>query len=337
MSCRKIRERLNTRPLMLDEESRRHLENCPECAAFYRAMQVLDDGFKAAREQDEPTTPVSELKIKVERKLEIAKETSLMTQIKEQLGRRPTLAAGMVLAVLAFLFITLVPFSYTTTVGYNVIYSDLEKAPDISTERLAEALGALGYDRVNVNLGGNNCELLNLPSYRAAEEAAVAFTAMTGISVNPRVEPIEAEVSGSLYAQVLDKRRTIEITAVGGTEEEIEQQIRDQLAAEGFLGADVNVSTGDSGITRIDISMPTDDVETGTTGEMRLQIADNQPTMSIGMPEMIDVDTEGKTVAQVKAEIEARLAARGMDNAKVMVTEDPSGKMKIEVNFDENK
>jgi hypothetical protein len=161
---------------------------------------------------------------------------------------RPKTSLTFAAAVVAFLFVTLVPFSYTTTVGYAVSFTEPDAGISADPNQLVAAMSALGYDNVTANFNSNGVEtvwnLKGLPDERAAQAAVAAFHTLTGTDWEPTITPVTKEVSGSLYAQVREQLQEITISIdEASSPAEMEAQIQAQLVAMGFEPANVRVHT----------------------------------------------------------------------------------------------
>jgi len=334
LHCKEVIRRINNSAGELDREVTEHIKLCPSCARAAEAAGALKNALDAAVSNDiGPVTPFDRVRASVETADRERKE-SYMDKVRNQIGGRPKLVVGLGLAVAVFLFITLVPFSYTITVGYDVVYSDLDNFGRDQGDRLIGALNALGYNEAQVKMTPGSLTIANLPDYMAAKEVSAAFGAVTGIEAVPELEPVTRTVSGSLYAQVRDKMK-IEVDTEGKTDAEIAEEIRQKLLAEGFDQADVKVTTsGDE--KKIDVSVSSSDGDMQGENQLELHLkGDDSNNISFDSPaDRIEIETEGKTNEEIKAEIEAKLAAEGKEGATVEVTTDADGQREIRVEYE---
>lgn len=349
MDCKKAMQQLNdadgrpSRPNRHDPELARHLEACPACARAARAAKIIDGAFKAAASgPEESVTPFAVLRSRIEQKTaKNQKEFSLMEKAQNIFSMRPKLYAGLGVAVAVFLFLTLVPFSYTITTGFEAVAENVLQSQMISAERLVSAMNTLGYENASVKLTrspeGYNYRVGNLPDWTAGRQAAAVLAALTG-APDVQVVPTREKVSGSLYARATDDRvHIIEISTNGGTEEQIEQDIAAQLTAAGFLSPQVDVTITADGITQISLSGERSTNDGNGQGEDVIEInIKGTDDMSFEVPAMdsppaLNIDTEGKTDAQIKAEVEAKLAAQGITGAVVEIETGPDGQKKVKI------
>lgn len=327
-----------------DREVAEHLKACPACARAAEAAGVLERVLQTAREQDNvPVTPIADIREKIEALVvergRKTREESLMAKLKNQINTRPALVTGLGLAVAVFLFITLVPFSYTQTVGYDLVFSGIKPEVDVAAVRgeIENAIAALGYNNVVVDIGPEECVILNLPSWRATREATIAFAGITGFTGEAIVKPVLEMVSGSLYAQVMAKYR-IDVDTEGKSDEELAEEIRLKLISEGAVDPVVTVSTA-GGECSISVNMG-EEAEGESRREMiEIRLGDSGD-ISFGAPCDLDIEqieAEGKTDAEIKAEIESRLAEQGQTGAKVEVTTDAEGKREVKICVEKEK
>jgi len=338
LHCKEVIRRIDNFAGELDREVTEHIKSCPSCARAAEAAGLLEQVLKAAPNNDiDDATPFDRIRSRVEAEAIKARKGSIMEKVRNQASARPKIVAGLGFAVAVFLFLTLVPFSYTITTGYDISYAGLKNSSQISTDRLTEAMTALGYENVSINFTADGMTIGNLPNYLAAKEVSAAVAAIAGIGAIPVIEPIRQVVSGSLYAQVVDKMK-IEVNTEGKSDDEIAEEIRQKLLANGFEEADVSVTT-DGDEKKIDVSISKSGVEGDQETESRieLKLIDDGSDISFDAPqpaERLKIDTEGKTNEEIKAEIEAKLAAEGKEGATVEVTTDADGQRQIKVMFE---
>jgi len=341
MDCRKAKQRLNKSGAFSDKEFLEHLESCPDCTREANAARLLDKSFQTVgQEYENEATPLSTIQSKVTEKIknDLKKEIGIMTQIKNEVSRRPKLVAGLALAITVFLFITLVPFSYTRIVGYDVAFSDVGELEKEQLRQIDNGLSALGFNNISINGSNSSISITGLPTRAAAEEVTILINSIIGKAINSQIKAITETVSGSLYAQALEKKRTIEINARGKSSDEIREEIRRKLIAEGFSDPEVFIEiVGDS---VIDISVKMSDTDTKNTTEGVLELKISADTDSFEMPVMekvsdeLKIDMEGKTDAEIKAEIEEKLAREGKEGAKVEVITRPDGQKEIRIEIE---
>jgi hypothetical protein len=315
-----------------------HINNCPDCARAFKAISILNDSLKSEKEKPIQTTPMAEIRNRIAARIEKKKKESIMSVMKNHVNRRSGLVTSLSLAVIVFLLITVVPFSYTTTVGYDMVYTGLNGL-NIEAGQLEQALAALGYENAAVEYNGDNCLITNLPNKQAALETAIAFKAITGSIIEPDMKPIMATVSGSLYAQVKDKIK-VEVNTDGKTNDEIANDIRLKLT-QFYTNPVVTVTTVGEG-RKITITAGDTTAESGSGPAIaqRIELILNSDgdisfeTPGQPDPRALEIDTKGKTDEEIKAEVEAKLAEQGEEGADVQVTTNADGKHEIRVKLE---
>jgi hypothetical protein len=198
---------------------------------------------------------------------------------------------------------------------------------------------ALGADDVSVmrSLAGAGVSIaarVPLKSRSLVESTVAAFAAeiaKLGIEASASVRPVTERVSSNVYAMAANEVVEIRVQAEGRTDEEIEEQIRSQLAAAGFLNPTVDVKMGDGQFeVEMMVSKECDDqicppLELVIDGEQCCGEGPNEQMIEL------QIDARGKTPDQIKEEIEAQLAQRGIDKAKIRVHLDENGQARVEV------
>jgi len=336
MHCKEVMQRIND-SVAPDGEMLKHIKTCPDCARAFKAASILTGALKGEKENNIKTTPISEFRNRITERMKEKNKESIMSIMKNRINQRSGLVTGLSLAAIVFLFIVLVPFSYTTTVGYELQYTGLNNV-DITQAQITQALTTFGYENVDVQLAGGNCLISGLPNKQDAIEMAIAFKALTGSMVEPEIKPILANISGSLYAQVKDRIK-IDVETEDKTDEEIADEITTKLKKI-YTNPVVVVTTIDEG-RKIVIKTNESDSEI-TEAEIIELLLDSDGDISFETPAKaarlgLDIDTEGKTADEIKAEIEAKLAEQGEDGATVDVMTDPDGKHEIRIKLEKEK
>ncbi|MEW6413608.1 MAG: hypothetical protein AB1483_14220 [Candidatus Zixiibacteriota bacterium] len=229
-----------------------------------RAERILNQSLETLRDQQaDNTTPLSFLKTRLEAQAaqQASRKDTAMSLATRLFANHRVSGITAIIALAIILGGTMIPFSYMKTVGYTVAFSLPSDQAISDPNQLASAMSTLGLNDVwvNYNIDGESTvwTLSNLPDQKAATTAAAAFRTMTGTDAEPDITPVLKEVSGSLYAQVVEELREITITTeVGGTPEEIEEQIRDQLIDAGFEPGAIHVITNEvDGTVIIDLEV----------------------------------------------------------------------------------
>ncbi len=353
MRCREVKRRLNN-GRELTAEMEEHLRECADCAAAARAAGDLVHAFRTARTADNlPATPLATVRERLARpeQEQYQKESRFMSTLREQFSRRPRFSTGLVVAVVAILFVTLVPFSYDRTVGYEVAFDGVTASGDY-TQTLPAALKALGYENTSVNVvqnaGKGDYTIANLPSRQAAKEAAAVFAVLTGSKAKPQINTVTETVSGSLYAQVRDGIIRIEVDSAGKSDSEIASEIEAKLADYGFNDTQVQVNTSADGQRQMSIFIGDADAEPGKQSEQTIELkmdsgADKNVSFEVGggledseMQQIIDANKD-KSDSELESLLEAKFAEKGIPDANVTVTTKADGKREVQVDVNQQK
>jgi hypothetical protein len=338
MCCEEVKRLLDE--FTVDEQKlKEHIKNCPECALDFEAQQLLKSAFENNRNEklgDE--TPFELVKTRLENQIATlnTKESNFMTKVKKQIKTHPKASFGITVAVTLFAFMLLVPFSYDRTVGYDVILAGFEGG-QIEPEVINDVSIALGFDDIVLELTiDNELILSHFPSERAAKEVADAISIITKIDNPVRIKPIRQVVSGSLFAQARDKLLKIEVDTKGKTDEEVETEIRKILKERGATEADVDVSTDDEGMREIIVHVKDSSDTKQTEKKMKIMVSGDEK-ISIDDPACnIQVETEGKTVEEIEAEIKKQMKEKGIKDAEIDVTLEDDGKKRIEIKVEKD-
>jgi hypothetical protein len=292
------------------------------------ADHILEQSLTLARhETPAPASAFDSLRALVESRAtrRPEKENSIMLGFKYLLASNRKLSLAVVTSALVLAFITLVPFEYQRTIGYEATYASADPASRVNPTELATVLKGLGYRDIEIRVAkesaGERCTIKGLPSRSAVREATAVLAGMTGFEGEPSVKPMVETVSGSLYAQVACELRAadFDFNFEGKTDEEIKSMILERLAAQGCANANVTV----------------DRIGTSTSGEPRLKITVRMGESGAGGVKCslddlnlddLDIQDKTKTDAEVKALIEQRLAARGVTDVQVTVTTNADGR-----------
>jgi hypothetical protein len=353
MRCREVKRRLNN-GRELTAEMEEHLRECAGCAAAARAAGDLARAFRMAKTADNlPATPLATVREKVARpeQEQYQKESRFMSTLREQFSRRPRFSTGLVVAVVVILFVTLVPFSYDRTVGYEVAFNGVTASGDY-TQTLPAALKVLGYESASVNVtqeaGKVNYTIGNLPSRVAAKEAAAVFAVLTGSKAQPQINAVTETVSGSLYAQVRDGIIRIEIDSAGKSDSEIASEIEARLADYGFNDTQVQVNTSPDGQRQMSIFIGDADAESGKETEQTIELKmnsgdDQNVSFEVGaglddseMQQIIE-DNKDMSDSELESLLESKFAEKGIPDANVTVTTRADGKREVQVDLNQQK
>ena len=258
MRCHEVKRRLSSgQPLT--EEMKHHLSVCESCAQEVTASRVLDYALESGRCQESaPSTPLPLIQARLDGRAaaEASPRTKESRFMAALVAHRRSLSMSLAAAMVVFLIFTLVPFTYKTVIGYQAIVTTDGSAAAPSADDLTRALTELGYGDVTADFervdGRLTVTLSPLPDFTAAREAAVVYATLAQSSPSTRIEPIYAEVSGSLFAQVVDRIKVNRVTVNGEdlTDKELGEAITKALAKAGIT-AKVTVTTDEDGLRNL--------------------------------------------------------------------------------------
>lgn len=257
MRCAKARQRLiaSGGDAGDDRELNRHLQTCAECAAFARAERALcRDLAASAAEEDRDDMPMSVIKARVEaQSRQFAhskfKEGTLMSAAFRQIKRRPTLSFSMAALVVVLLVATLVPFSFTRTIGYEVAIAGVDRELAVDTAKVGTLLNALGVKDAAIAVG--DCDttcVLKISSLQSTGDVDLVTTAFAELG-DFDCEGVQVKcdtISGTL----LDKVRhmvVVDHVASSGDEKTHDIVIKTIKGLDSLCGGDFNIYwTGDT-------------------------------------------------------------------------------------------
>jgi hypothetical protein len=274
---------------------------------------ILQAGLDGIKNEPGVHSDLTELRYQIEMSSS-GKELNFMSQVRNKIRSHPRFSLLFASAVAMLLFTILVPFSYQKTIGYQVEYAvaDVSRAP--SAEAINAALAAIGQNEVKATFthSGNigKCLISVLPNMHAVRETQALIASIMGTFSEPRVSPIIEIVSGSLYAQAKDKMVKIEVDGTNKTDQQIQDEIKSKLAAEGINCGIIYVKSDSSATGKKELRF-----------ELKVQ---GDSAAAPCNPTLIQVDGHGKTPEQIEAEVKARLAEKGMADCSVEVTNNQS-------------
>ncbi|MFH1373066.1 MAG: FlgD immunoglobulin-like domain containing protein [bacterium] len=216
MRCNEARQRLSEWRLakpgqVQDLQLERHLRQCPACARQADAIRLLrhDIGTSAVHDLEDGL-PLAILKSRVEARVSQihqpdTKEISLMTTIVRNLKKRPRLSAAVIFGIAMLVFLTLVPFKFDHTVGYEVAVAGVDPTLALDNDRVEALLAKLGMEKAEVKVVGcdTTCEIVIscLESQGDADLVVAAFTSGGKVAFDCEVIEVFKEESGSLLEQ----------------------------------------------------------------------------------------------------------------------------------------
>jgi hypothetical protein len=243
------------------------------------------------------------------------REESLMSTL-QGFVTRPLGAATVAAAALGFALLV-IPVSFERTVGQQVRLALAGRPDPAAVERTANALAAsLGTAEKRVMLGSRVGIEARARGCSRAEATRIAHAfvrelAGMGIPAEAAVEPWTEHATSNLYAYAATRLQDITVQIKGRTDAEIEKDVRDQLAGMGFSNPEVSFKReGGTAELKIQGKQDNEDIRAQIVAKIE---NGNGPASQMKMS-LVDVsDLKGKTDAEIKAEVERRLKARGID------------------------
>jgi len=213
MDCHEAKRRL-TEELSVetvdtrDKELTLHLATCPECSALAQASLDLRQAFNHARTQDDVTDMPHIVSVRTQ--TEALADTSrhgrrgLRTMAEFWKNKSGSLRWGIGLsaAVVVLALVTLIPFSYERTVGYEVAFAGVDPALAMNEYRLQVMLEKLGVAGATVELG--ECEAtceLKISDLKEMKECKIlihALQEMGNVEVIHEGLPLREDARGGL-------------------------------------------------------------------------------------------------------------------------------------------
>ena len=205
MRCREVQSRIVANAI--DPDVTAHCQDCPNCAAFLRAARAVQgelDGLPA----DDTTVSLDSVRRQVNSRLSSQSRWELiMTDVKEQLSRRPKTAISIGLAAAVLAFCTLVPLSYDQTVGYNLAVCCVDQPDDAFKEALQANLAASGYGEASVEFAkateAYRLKVNNLPTRSAAEHYEMALALLVSDDSDAEIDSTTRRKAVTLYDEAV--------------------------------------------------------------------------------------------------------------------------------------
>jgi hypothetical protein len=186
-----------------------HLAHCPDCAREARAVGTLGQMLQAASADDTgEMAPLPAQRDAVEARVaeldgSRKRKKQRLAARKYGLWRRPAYTAGLAAVAVALVMVSLVPFGYYRTVGYDVALGGVNKDLALDDERMCDVLFDIGLIEaiIDVTDCDTTCNLL-IYDLKSAEEVQLVVAVFDGLSseeVTTNVTPVVTRTSGSLF------------------------------------------------------------------------------------------------------------------------------------------
>jgi hypothetical protein len=220
MRCREARRRLTEsrkgQPADIeDRELLDHLAECPDCAQEAKALGTLRQMLLAAGENDAVhVTPMSAQKDVVEARAAQTGRGILWRRLfwfaMEHGGRnRLRYGIGVAVAVALLTLVSLVPFRYDHTIGYDVAFAGVCREVGIDDERICDVLYELGLEEADIGISecDSTCDL-TVVDLKSEQEVGLVVAAFNGLCTDDPVAdviPVVTSTSGSLLRQANER------------------------------------------------------------------------------------------------------------------------------------
>lgn len=211
MRCREAKHRLakyeSVSPGSIDDrELREHLETCPGCARDAAAARFLRRLLEAAAHDDDAgIMPITMQQSRVKARAADRPARGIipvMAACAHALKKFPRPAYTVVLTVVVLALLTLVPFRYNRTVGYEIAFDGVDKELADNVEQICDMLFTLGLDNANVDVLGcdTTCSLLivDLKSPEEVQRVITEFHRINPATLTSNVIPVQTSATGTL-------------------------------------------------------------------------------------------------------------------------------------------
>lgn len=212
MRCHEARQRINESDQAQfdpdrDKELLEHLRLCYKCAELSETAILLNRDLKAGGACDtEGGLSFPNLKARIEKKIDSGvlqqnKELSLMGKLINSVTKRPRLGLSLGVAVVLLAFLTLVPFKFERTIGYEVAIAGVDKDLALDTEKVQMLFVKLGLDDAKFDVSDCevtcNMKITHLKSENDARIIIAAFDELGNCTLE-EINEIQGEHSVSL-------------------------------------------------------------------------------------------------------------------------------------------
>lgn len=248
MRCREALKRLNQIPLsqqLSDPDLVAHLRGCSDCAQKAQASQLIaQDLFQTAAGADQNITPLAFLKTKLESQKTRQKESNYMSQLIRNMPAHKRLGVSLTAVFVILLALSVIPFSFNKTVGYEVAFAGVNKDLAMDQEKINIFLEKLGIENAEVEVSDctETCKLTitDLKSPADAQIIKAALLKSANVEILHDIEELTENEKNTIFGNVIKEFQ-------GQQEFEVR---RDQLSDEDAihiviekLGEDVKIDT----------------------------------------------------------------------------------------------
>lgn len=215
MRCHDVRDKIDGlaatgKAWMDDTTLMEHLDQCSDCVDYATASDGLNRLLNVAREDDAVgATALEQQRQQVETRAESGKtprrtRTVAWRWLPElSMKRHPALRLATATAVLLVTAVSIVPFTFHHTVGYDLNLDGVDHQFVLDDERICDLLTSLGLVEAGVDRCGCDAtacclSILDLKSEQEAILVAGAIGRLHDEALTTRITPIRAKASRSL-------------------------------------------------------------------------------------------------------------------------------------------
>jgi len=221
------------------------------------ADEILDRAFDTERRLSLPEVPLAHVQVRVESQLAgKQEETSVMARLVSLMTIHRRFATGMGVVALLVVFATLVPLPYSVVSAYRANVAVSTSTP-VDPNQYVNVLKTLGISTASVNVQTSSDTTMvtieGLKTKDDARKAVAAFAPLTGVVPHASIEAVRTRISGTLFAQAIQKVFRAEIQTSGKSDAEIAAEVENQIRAQGGEVKSVEVQRSADGQTSITV------------------------------------------------------------------------------------
>lgn len=257
----------------IDDEIKRHIQSCPDCALFFQAERTINRDLETiVAADDNDGMSVAEMRNRVESiaamdRSKKPEEFKFMSAIKKQLWARPRLSISLGTVIILLIFSTLIPIKMDRTIGYEVAVAGVDKNLAMDERKITELFIALGMEHVEYKVDGceATCEM-TISDLKTDMEKQLIIMALyeLGNCVVKEVKEISEDESTSIFNQFKHKYTKLRLNFDEQSINDIVIERLDSLHESHDGKFNIFIGEGSDSDNMVDIS---EVVWTGTTAE----------------------------------------------------------------------
>lgn len=193
MRCYQVRRRIKKTQgfpevCLRDDKIRSHIEKCQKCRLFLQAESMLRrDLSSLADKRETGAISFADIKTNVERLASAPaaqnhRENKIMKILTYPILKRPRLGITLAVLTVVLAFVTLVPFKFTRTIGYEVAVAASDDSQVIDQAKIEYLLQSLSINNANSSQGDcdPNCKVV-ISNLQSEEDVDILLTALDEI------------------------------------------------------------------------------------------------------------------------------------------------------------